>query len=467
MRAFAKTACFLGLALLGLAVSGQGKDEDKKNQEKQPADFHYETAVERVEVDVLVLDKDGQFVTGLTQDDFEIYEEGKQVQIVDFEERVLASASPALRPAAAPAPQPAASAARPAVASAPASLPPLGRKFILFADLLNLGLGALQNARPYLHQFVNDTLGPADEMMIAILTPDRRLLVLQSFTNDRGRLNRAIEVLKGNPNMDTREPSAERDVYSTLYGGFSGESGLENTAEMSLDRIFVAIQNAATLVDNHCFEEYLRTSYALDSLASVAERIEQSGWQTGRKSLIYLSEGLPLRPGQPLIDVINRRIDEYNRMLEVNSGATQPNSGRAFPVKVKYDLQSLVDTTVGRLNRFGATLYTIDARGTFQLAASDAGRPRSNLSPGQQQAAFFDSQQTLSALAADTGGVAFFNRTNLSDAFSEIERDNHRRYFLTYEPPRHKRGKKAKFYSIEVKCKTPGVKLRARKGYLD
>ena len=205
----------------------------------------------------------------------------------------------------------------------------------------------------------------------------------------------------------------------------------------------------------------------MDSLASLVERIDQVGWAPGRKTVIYVSEGLPLRPGQTMIDVINQRIEEYNRLLEVNPDPSQGSGSRAFPMKTKQDLQSILTTTVGRLNRYSATLYTIDARGSFQLANSDPGRPRTNLSAGQQNAGFIEAQQTLNSLAIDTGGIPFFNQSDLSGVLKKIDQDNRSRYFLTYTPPQHKKGKRAKYYSIEVKCKRPGVKIRARNGYLD
>jgi VWFA-related protein len=436
--------CCLALTLAGLIAlpsAGRAEDED---------DVRFEAAVEIVEVDVQVLDKSGSFVSGLKREDFEVLEEGKRVEIVDFEERHLVPASGARATTAAA-----------GVRGVPA------RRFILFVDLFNTGIDSLELTKRYLRQLVSEVLAPSDEVMVTILTPDRRTLVLVPFTSERAQLMKAIDVMRGNPSANSREKSVEQDIHGMLYQTLSGDSN-RGSDGASLAAIYSGIQNAANLAKSFAAEETRRVQLSLDSLAAVIERVDTAGWQPGRKTVVYVAEALPIRPGQMLVDIINQRITEYNYLVETGSSQQQGNPGRMFPVKVDADLRSAVRTTVGRLNRFGATLYTVDARGIFQDAASDPSRPRSNLSAGQQQAAFFEGQEALNALAVDTGGLAFYNQSNLSSAMQRIEQDNRSRYFLTYRAPTHKKGKKARFYEIQVKVNRPEAStVRARKGYLD
>src|SRR5688572_15164827 len=99
-------AVSLGLvtALLALA-SGAGSKEDDKDS------FEFDVAVEQVEVDVQVL-KDKQFVSGLTQDDFQVTEDGKKVEIIAFEERNMVPSAP-IKPSAVATPMSAAAQATP------------------------------------------------------------------------------------------------------------------------------------------------------------------------------------------------------------------------------------------------------------------------------------------------------------------------------------------------------------------
>ena len=79
-------------------------------------------AVELVRLDVIVLDKDGKPVTGLTRDDFEVEEGGKAQTIESFEPVVIRTG----RPASADEP--------PRLTSARLRAPSEGRCVLLFVD---------------------------------------------------------------------------------------------------------------------------------------------------------------------------------------------------------------------------------------------------------------------------------------------------------------------------------------------
>ena len=105
------------------------------------------------------------------------------------------------------------------------------------------------------------------------------------------------------------------------------------------------------------------------------------------------------------------------------------------------EIDGTLRTTVGRMNRAGARIYAVDTRG---LAGA----------PGD----------TISSLAVDTGGIAIFNINNIGAALDEIALDTNVYYVLGYQPASTKYD--GKFREIEVRVRRPGVKIRARKGYL-
>lgn len=434
------------VALLQLCLPAFGNESNPG-----PRGFEEEVSVERVEVDIVAQDKDGKFVTDLTANDFAVFEDGKPVEVLDFELRELGSSAPA-------------PVAMDATSTASASyVPPRGRRFIVFVDLFACSARSVELFKADLLQFIDHGLAPEDEVMLAILAPDRRVLLLQKFTNALDSLRPAIKVLHGSAGASTRPKSHEDEIYHLLY--------IETIRETGLAQSLLRIQMTADLVRNYAAEDYQRAAYSFNALASLVERVHQAGWEEGRKAVIYLAQGVAWRPGQALADIVNRRVQEHNAVIDYLSATT--NSGgnlqsmRAYPMTMDYTVESLLDTTVGRLNRIGATLYTIDSRGIFQSAAENASREQSNLSSNEQASAFFESQDSLSTLAADTGGVAFFNTMRFGGVLRSIEQDNRVRYFLTYQPPRHKPSKKPKFHSIKIQCKRPGIDVRARRGYLD
>ena len=91
-------------------------------------------------------------------------------------------------------------------------------------------------------------------------------------------------------------------------------------------------------------------------------------------------------------------------------------------------------------NRADVSIYSIDSRGL--LAAPPGGDTTTNAATGTSMftgASVFhqtdqreDSRDTLATLSTDTGGKAFFDLGDLSDAFPAIQRDNGGYYLVGY-----------------------------------
>src|SRR4029453_18562548 len=74
-------------------------------------------------------------------------------------------------------------------------------------------------------------------------------------------------------------------------------------------------------------------------------------------------------------------------------------------------------------------------------------------------------QDTLTSLAADTGGKAFMDSNDFGDAFARVQRDMSAYYLLGYNST--KAAKDGRFRRIRVRLKTPmpGARIEARQGY--
>ena len=75
-----------------------------------------------------------------------------------------------------------------------------------------------------------------------------------------------------------------------------------------------------------------------------------------------------------------------------------------------------------------------------------------------------DSRDTLATLSSDTGGRAFFDLGDLSDAFPKIQQDNGGYYLLGYYLGSDVK-RDGRWRAIRVKVKAPGVHVRFRNGY--
>jgi VWFA-related protein len=124
-------------------------------QQSQQQGFRFRSAVELINVSATVTDESGRFVSGLRQEDFLVYEDGKPQTITHFSnERVPVSLGIALD----------------------TSNSMDGEKF--------------EAARQALDRFLYDLLDPADEVFIYRFSQDP--VLVHDWTTDRDRLSRAI-----------------------------------------------------------------------------------------------------------------------------------------------------------------------------------------------------------------------------------------------------------------------------------
>ena len=81
----------------------------------------------------------------------------------------------------------------------------------------------------------------------------------------------------------------------------------------------------------------------------------------------------------------------------------------------------------------------------------------------QQFAQLAASQDTLTSLAADTGGRAFTDTNDFGEAFTRVQRDMSAYYLLGYSSTNPT--KDGRFRRIQVRVKRDGLRVEARAGY--
>ena len=125
------------------------------------------------------------------------------------------------------------------------------------------------------------------------------------------------------------------------------------------------------------------------------------------------------------------------------------------------DLQRAFDAA----RRSNVPIYTLDPRGlTLPETAVRGWGATDERARAAISANIRIQQNWLSVVAINTGGRAFTNNSDLTWAVNEIVRENGSYYLLGYYPnPLVRDGK---FHGITVKVNRPGVRVRARRGYV-
>jgi len=372
----------------------------------------FRTGTELVLVNVVVRDKSGAVVRGLTRDDFVVAEDDKPQTITSFDFEELDKTDAVLTPQDAqvvlppkPVARPDASSSATALAEraeAPVRVDMRGRRLIvLFFDLSSMQPEEVQRAVTSAHDYIATKLSPAD--LIAIASFSTSLQVVQDFTADRDQLAAAIDA----------------------FGGVNGagfEAGTTGDAEDTPDN-----GNAFTADDTEF--NIFNTDRRLDALQTLSDQL--SGIEQ-KKSVIYFS-----------------------------SGMSQQGT----------DNQVQLRRTVDRANRANVSIYAADMRGLQAMAAGgDAtqGSRRgtstfSGASTRNQFSGMAASQDTLTTMAEDTGGRAFFDANSFGAVFDKVVNDTSAYYVLGYSSTNASRD--GRFRRIKVKLKRQDLKLEYRSGY--
>src|SRR5688572_31006721 len=232
----------------------------------------FKVEVNYVEEDVRVVDRDGNFVRGLKQEDFQVFEDGKPQKVQTFGMVDIPNTRPRkplyLAPNALP--------IEPDVAVNKQVLD--GRLYLIVLDDYHVAPLRTQNVRNLARRFVLEKLG-TDDQAAAVVTSGL-LRASQDFTQNRRLLVEAIDNFVGQ-----KMPSAgvARNESKSREMDAQGRP-IDDAGDP------IAIDPANRYVaDDRANERMFQTRQALNSLRSIAEWM--SAIQGRRKAIIYVSEG--------------------------------------------------------------------------------------------------------------------------------------------------------------------------------
>ena len=383
MRAFPRVVLALTVACATAVSARQAPRPATSNQDLPDVTFRVE--VNYVEVDAFVQDAQGNPVTDLTANDFELLEEGTPQKVSSFA-MVNLPIELSDRPLYATAP------VEPDVRS---NVTSEGRIYVILLDDLHIHPTRAPRVRAALRQFVQENLGTND--LAAVVSSRGYSADSQDFTNNPRLLTYAIERFTGKVPFETPE--------TDLVLGVGQATPADPTRQEEAQRARTLMQSMRTLGD---------------FLGGVRGR---------RKTIIFVSEGIGY--------------DIYNTMDLAGGAAT--------------GIMEDSEKAVASLTRANVSVYAIDPRGLVD------GERLANARE-MDQAGFRRSQDSLRVLAAQTGGFAAVNQSDLAGAFDRIVRENSSYYILGYYPTNERRD--GAFRKVQVQVRRPGVQVRSRRGYV-
>jgi VWFA-related protein len=379
---------------------------------------------ELVQTDVMVFDKQGKFVNGLTKDNFELRIDGKPRAIEAFEQ-IAAGSNEESQLAA----------ARGATTLNLKRPLPLDRGRIVFfyIDDFHMDLGGVVAAKKVINHFLDNEMGQNDQA--AILSATGQIGFLQQLTTDRTVLRTALDRL--NPKSYSvrdaeRPPMSEYEALlidqldRDVFDFFVTETVRLNPG-MTRDTAGAVVRARAQSIQSQAARFTQNTLSGLQRVVQTARNLP------GRKVLFFLSGGFLIENG---------RGDSISQMRDITSAAAKN----------------------------GVVIYSMDTRGLVSsLQDASTERPfdptgRLSLSSQEELSA---SQDGMHALAVDTGGKAIFNTNDLKKGLAPAIKETSTYYLLAWKPDAESQ-RQGRFRNLEVKLiGRPDLSVRVRKGYFD
>lgn len=430
----------LGVSLLVTHANAQG----------EPSSIFIDRVdVDVINVEVFVTDKSGSKVTGLSVDDFEILEDGQPVEISNFyavarEDHLLQNLE------------------RDRQLIRGERSPRLARRELPEEQQLNLMVYLDHyNLRPQnqtrilneLGSFLEDRVSQGDNVML--VGYNRRINVVQDFTQDRELLATGLKKMRKVATYRQIDDAERRRIMQRMrqYPTAAQNTAIGGGQALAGDDVSVAYQ----LVRSYTQKARNDLRHSLQALQSAARSL---AGLPGRKALLYVSDGLPQRPGEALYQQL---ADLFGNALPVSTTQTID----PFLEALGQDESHLLNKITQQANAHQVTIYTVDAQGhggdtsSAEFGVIGANVGGHTVTDNMRK---LNLQEPLIELAKSTGGSSVLETLAFGGAFDRVARDFDSFYSLGY---RSHHGGDGKYHRIEVRVNRPGLKARHRSGFVD
>ena len=386
-----------------------------------PATVHVQRNV--VQMDVVVRDAKGQAVGGLTENDFKVYDKGKEQAINQFTivNAPRAGTARGKVPTAAP--------------SASASAAALPRYIALFFDDRSTPFSDLRYAQDAAEKFVRENLHQGDKVGVFTASASTSL----QFTDDTSKQLQTIESVHVQPLGAPAYPPLRKD-----RNPFCAQYPLGPYAS------YLIIDEGDTETRNL----YLcgSTSPSVEAELEVMARTILSATVVSSKSSLGSLDSviahLAQMPGHRIV------------VLTSSGFFTQ-------------SVQSQIDEVASDALEAGVVINSLDAKGLVARApggdAKDSPLNTGGLPPSEYEKQLLKRQReemddVMVSLARDTGGIFFHNNNDPDLGLREMAAVPEVSYRLGFSPANLK--PVGKFHDLKVKLTIPGsFQIQARRGY--
>ena len=444
-----KKVCFIALIVFSSVIVGSGVPQ---NSSQLP---NVKAQTDLVLVPVIV-QKGGAHVAGLQKSDFTLLQDGQPQTIAVFEE------------VHAPLPSAKVEMAANQFTNRKAASDAQQRMTVIALDLINTAPMDQTYLKQELRKFLSNAARTTEPYALLAIT-DKGVTVLQDFTTDIGAINAAVENTQTSLN-GRAAPGKLDNAYldaTPCVESFGSTCGGGHTFGNAGKADLAIWQDMYKMAES--YEVFMDRTTRLNTLGALVQIAQYLSGFPGRKTLVWAGSGIPYTGG------MHRMMYGGTSMAAREGGSMgtlqQPATYTTFNPQIANESMDDNMRTLQLLNSASVSVYPLDARhnpntsfAAFDTARSDAAAGNGGFSgeKGRVQADDQDRITTFQQFAANTGGKACFNRTDLANCLNEFAGDSHDYYMLGYYPDKKS---KPGWHPLSVKL-TQKADLRYRKGFI-
>lgn len=394
-----------------------------------------------VGLSLITTDKNGKFVERLTRDDFEVYEDGKRQNIIDFSFAETING-------------------RLLVQFPDGEVLWKPRALMIIFDQSATDPFSLQIIKEPLKKFLKQYFCREDNIYFfadraAFAWQGQKLIQLgRKFlpVKDEELKDNFITEIISNLTQEAMDATLSPEKFTSLPETADKGWNPRNKPEEYLTSFELDYKNFTTLN----FLERLK------AIAKFGERIE------GEKIALLVSE-IPRQSPESLLKTETRTISSYItggkfRGQVVDEGKTFMSSFAYPPTLGEWLSHSRTVLYSALLTPQKLDVPQLESTDVLKNTLWEKEEPLSRTSPELNLGSGSGSYETLiKNLSKETGGLALMSIKKFDESLSQIGETMRKSYILSYSPSNEK--KDGKFRKIEVKAKRSDLKIRHRKGY--
>jgi len=405
-----RLAVVLAAALFaGTTVAGQEVDRE---QVAGGLSFVDEVQVTVVNIDVAVRDRQGNPVTGLSEEDFRLLMDGRERRpshFAAYTREVISEIMVAREEEAQSAPptiatevEGAAEAETEEDGNLADHIQPV--HIVLYIDNENIRPFDRNRVLTQVRRFVGEVMQP--HVRVMVISVQRSPKIVQHFTNDPQAVKVALRSLTklygARTDVDRQHGRIIHDMQSATDEAQSGGKRADSATAFGLQED----------IRSYAEEMAMELNYTINSLREILTTL---AGLPGRRVLVHVSSGLPAVPGRDLINW-------YGELYQKSS---------TLPMLARFNRRPMYTALASSANAQGVTFYTIDASGLGGSGSASAEHSRP-VDPITTNLHVINYQEPLLVLAESTGGRAIVDSNDVTSLLEELRDDLFSYYSLGY-----------------------------------